>query len=159
MPNFRDAMRKLRKWSEASGLENLHGIMDGSFPIHDAMGATLNLELLEVSEGWCVYEGTPLEMHLNPRSNVHGGWAMSILDAAAVLSVVTILPKGKLCATASIEVKFIRPLAPGQLCRAVGEFLIIEGKLGHARARLVDAKTDKLIASCNCSASIFDIAD
>ena len=159
MSNFRDVMRKLRKWSEASGLENLHGIMDGSFPIHDAMGATLNLQLLEASDGRCVYEGTPLKKHLNPRSSVHGGWAMSILDAAAVLSVVTVLPKGKLCATASMEVKFLRPLAAGQLCRAVGEFLFMEGKLGHARARLVDIKTDKLIASCTCAASIFDIAD
>ena len=97
----------MKKWSEHTGLEMLQSIMDGNFPNHDEMGATLNLKLVEVSDGICVYEGTPGTQHLNPRGSVHGGWTMSILDAAAVLSVVTALPKGKLCATSTFEVKFV----------------------------------------------------
>ena len=137
----------------------LQSIMEGDFPFHDAMGETLNLQLKEVSKGICVYEGTPKIEHLNPRQSVHGGWAMSILDAAAVLSVVTALPKGKLCATSTFEVKFVRPLSAGMLCRAEGELLSLGASLAHSKARLIEVKTDKLIAFCSASSSVFDIED
>ncbi len=149
----------MKKWSEHTGLEMLQSIMDGSFPNHDEMGATLNLKLVEVSDGICVYEGTPGTQHLNPRGSVHGGWTMSILDAAAVLSVVTALPKGKLCATSTFEVKFVRPLSPGILCRAEGELQSLGASLAHAKSRLIDVETGKLIAFSSCSASVFDIDD
>jgi len=123
------------------------------------MGELLNLQLVEVSEGKCVYEGTPLDTHLNPRSSVHGGWMMSILDAAAVLSVVTVLPEGKLCATSTFEIKFVRPLVPGSFCRAVGELMSIGKNLAHSKARLVDVKSGKLVAFCSCSVSLFDVDD
>ena len=149
----------MKKWSDHTGLEMLQSIMDGSFPIHDAMGETLNLQLKEVSNGRCVYEGTPRKEHLNPRASVHGGWTMSILDAAAVLAVVTALPKGKLCATSTFEVKFVRPLSPGMVCRSEGELLSLGSSLAHSKARLTDIATGKLIAFCSCSASVFDIDD
>jgi len=148
-----------RKWSDQTGLENLQGFLDGSSPMHDAMGSTLNLELKDVGDGLCVYEGTPLAAHLNPRELVHGGWVMSILDAAAVLAVVTTLPKGKLCATSTFEIKFVRPLMGGTLCRATGEVLSSGKNLAHSRARLIEVETGKLIAFCSCSASIYDIED
>ena len=152
-------MGQPQKWSDRTGLDNLKSIMDGSFPIHDAMGQTLNLDLIEVGDGICVYAGSPEEQHLNPRGLVHGGWAMSILDAAAVLAVVTALPKGKLCATSTFEVKFARPIKAGMKCRAEGELESLGTNLAHAKARLIDIETGKLLAFCTCSASLYDIED
>lgn len=152
-------MRQTRKWSDRTGLENLKGFLDGDAPISDAMGDTLNLELLEVSEGICVYKGKPGKEHRNPRGLVHGGWAMSILDSAAVLAVVTSLPKGKLCATSSLEVKFARPIKAGMTCRAEGELQSMGTNLAHSKAKLIDIETGKLLAFCTCSASIYDVDD
>jgi len=152
-------MGQPQKWSDRTGLDNLKSIMDGRFPVSDAMGQILNLNLIEVREGVCIYEGRPSAKHLNPRKLVHGGWAMSILDAAAVLSVVTALPKGKMCATSSIEVKFARPIQAGMKCRAEGEVESLGTNLAHAKARLIDVETGKLLAFCTCSASIYDIDD
>ncbi len=148
-----------QKWSDRTGLDNLKSIMDGSFPVHDAMGQILNLDLIEVGDGICIYEGSPEKQHLNPRGLVHGGWAMSILDAASVLSVVTALPKGKLCATSTFEVKFARPIKAGMKCRAEGELISLGTTLAHAKARLIEVETGKLLAFCTCSASIYDIDD
>jgi len=152
-------MARQQKWSDRTGLDNLKSIMDGRFPKHDAMGKVLNLDLMEVREGVCIYEGTPLPEHLNPRMLVHGGWAMSILDAAAVLSVVTALPKGKLCATSTFEVKFVRPIKAGMHCRAEGELQSLGKNLAHTKAKLIEVKTGKLLAFCTCSASLYDIDD
>ncbi len=152
-------MNKVHKWSNFTGRENLQAIIDGISPLRDAMGELLNLDLIEVGEGTCVYEGTPQGKHLNPRGSVHGGWAMSILDAAAVLAVVTALPEGKLCATSTFEIKFVRPLAPGSFCRANGKLVSIGKTLAHSKARLVDVNSGKLIAFCSCSASLYDVED
>ncbi|MCF6221701.1 MAG: PaaI family thioesterase [Robiginitomaculum sp.] len=152
-------MGQIRKWSDRTGLENLKDFVDGVAPISDAMGETLNLELIEVREGICIYEGKPGEQHRNPRGLIHGGWAMSILDAAAVLAVVTALPKGKLCATSSLEVKFARPIKAGMTCRAEGELQSMGINLAHAKAKLIDIETGKLLAFCTCSASIYDVVD
>ncbi len=152
-------MGQIRKWSDQTGLENLKDFVDGVAPISDAMGEILNLELIEVREGICIYEGKPGEQHKNPRGFIHGGWAMSILDAAAVLAVITALPKGKLCATSSLEVKFARPIKAGMVCRAEGELQSMGINLAHSKAKLIDIETGKLLAFCTCSASIYDVVD
>jgi len=152
-------MTQQQKWSDKTGLDNLKSIMDGSFPKHDAMGQALNLDLVEVREGVCIYEGTPLAEHLNPRQLVHGGWTMGILDAAAVLAVVTALPKGKLCVTSTFEVKFVRPIKAGTHCRAEGELQSLGKTLAHSSARLTEVETGKLLAFCTCSASLYDVDD
>lgn len=152
-------MKLPEKWCEQTGLENIQTLIDTDSPINDAMGKMLNLELTEFSDGICVYEGKPDTQHLNPRGHIHGGWAMSILDAAAVLSVVTVLPRGKLCATSSLEVKFSRPIKAGMKCRAVGKVKSISSNLAHSKAKLIDVETGKLLAFCTCTASIYDVHD
>lgn len=152
-------MKMPEKWSEKTGLENIKTLVDANSPINDAMGEILNHELTEFSEGVCVYEGTPDTRHLNPRGLIHGGWAMSILDAAAVLAVVTVLPKGRLCATSSLEVKFSRPIKVGMKCRAVGKVKSVSSNLAHSKAKLIDVDTGKLLAFCTCSASIYNVDD
>ncbi len=152
-------MKLPEKWCEQTGLENIQTLVDTNSHINDAMGEILNLKLTEFSEGICIYEGIPDKRHLNPRGLIHGGWAMSILDAAAVLAVVTVLPKGKLCATSSLEVKFSRPIKVGMKCRAVGKVKSISSNLAHSKAKLIDVETGKLLAFCTCSASIFDVHD
>lgn len=151
-------MSIIRKWSENNGLKNLQDMMSGQYPLYDAMGQTLNIELIHAQMGKCTYEGTPLEAHLNPRMVIQGGWMMGILDAASVLAIVSALPQGKICATATFEAKLIRPLVPHKKCRAEGEMISLGANLGHAQAKLIDIETGKVIATCTCSASVFDAA-
>ena len=152
-------MKLPERWSEHTGLENIKKIIDEGSPIHDAMGDLLNLKLIKFSDGICIYEGTPSTLHLNPRGLIHGGWAMSILDSAAVLAVITALPKGRLCATSSLEVKFARPIKAGMRCRAIGKLKSMGTNLAHSKAKLIDVETGKLLAFCTCSASMYDVHD
>jgi|GEM_PF-2102571 len=152
-------MGDIHNWSSRTGLQNLKTIIDGDTHLRDAMGDLLNLKLVDVESGTCAYEGRPQKEHLNPRDYVHGGWVMSILDAAAVMSVVTVLPEGQLCATSTFEVKFVRPLQHGTMCRAEGEMVSIGKNLAHCKARLIDTDTGKLIAFCTCSTSLYNVED
>jgi len=152
-------MKLPEKWSEQTGLENIRTILDTGSPVHDSMGDLLNLKLVDFGDGACVYEGIPDERHINPRGHIHGGWAMSILDAAAVLAVVTALPKGRLCATSSIDVKFSRPIIAGMKCRAEGQLKSMGTNLAHSEAKLTDVETGKLLAFCICSSSMYDAKD
>lgn len=143
-------------WAGKTGLEKLQNILEGHEAFEDPMGDTLNFALLSIDEGACVFEGKPGKQHQNPGGSVHGGWAMSIMDAAAVLSIVSVLPEGKLCATSTFEIKFARPIKAGMVCRAEGELVSQGTNLSHAKARLIDVETGKLLAFCTCSASVFD---
>ncbi|HHI89263.1 MAG TPA: PaaI family thioesterase [Hellea balneolensis] len=149
-------MNSLGAWLTRPGIENLRQLISGELVMPDPMLDCLGYALTDVDENFCVFEGRPGPEHLNITGNVHGGWAMSILDSAAVLCVVTALPKGKLCATNSLEVKFLRPLKSGQACIARGDLITIGQTLAHSRATLKDKTSGKLLAFCSCSVSVFD---
>ena len=149
-------MGQVRNWNELSGLEMVQGVLDGSLKSVDPITETMNFKMVEVSEGFCAFEGQPLQGHQNLGIHTHGGWLMSILDSAAVMALITTLPPGVVCATSTFEMKFIRPVTAGMKCRAEGR-LISNGKtLGHAEGRLINLENGKLLGSCTCSCSYID---
>ena len=67
--------------SAGTGLEALQAMIDGKIPpppIAQLMGFTL----VEVREGFAVFECEPAEFHYNPIGAVHGGLACTLLDSA-----------------------------------------------------------------------------
>ena len=142
-----------------TGLEIAQGILDGSVSLPNTMPETLNFKLSMVRDGSCAFEGIPQEIHKNISQTVHGGWGMAILDSAAVLPIVTKLPKGMLTATSTFEAKFIRPLEVGVLYRAVGTVISVGKTLGHSQAELINTQNDKIMMSCTCTTSLLDHSD
>ncbi len=138
-------------------LTSLKNMLAGQSDWPDPMRENLGFRLVEVDKGTCVYAGTPKDEHRNLAGTIHGGWVMSILDSAATISVASALPAGKTCATASIEVKFIRPVRVGQTVHAIGEMLSLGENLGHGQARLIDKVTGKLLAQCTVTVAVLPL--
>ena len=146
------------KWARMTGLEIAQGILTGNIPADDPMAVTMNFALAEAREGFSAFEGTPLALHQNLSTTIHGSWPMAILDSASVMAVVTTLPMGTLCATSTFEMKFHRPLQVNKRYRAEGRQISTGRTLGHAEGKLIEIGTGKLMASCTCSCSFIDIS-
>jgi uncharacterized protein (TIGR00369 family) len=66
--------------------------------------------LVEVAEGYAVFEGTPGEYLYNPIGVVHGGWAATLLDSAMGCAVHTTLEQGMIYTTLQININLVRPI-------------------------------------------------
>ncbi len=122
-----------------TGLELLRALQAGELP-PPGVALTLGLRPVAFEEGRATFALAPDERHTNPLGGVHGGILATMLDSAMGCAVHTTLPAGASYATLDLDVKFVRPVAPGQ-----GE-LVAEGAVLHvgrrtatAEGRVVDA--------------------
>ena len=129
-----------------AGLEQLRRMMAGELP-PAAMAATLGFAPVEVEPGRAVFEGEPGEAHLNPMGSVHGGYAATILDSALGCAVHATLAAGESYATASLEVKYLRPITreTGRVT-ATAEVVHQGSRQATAEARLTD-EHDRVLAT------------
>ena len=91
----------LSKRPEAAGMngkELLQAMIDGRLP-GPAIGKTLSFRLVEVGDGFAVFEGEPGPHVLSPTGTVHGGWALTLIDSATGCAAHTLLPAGSRYAT------------------------------------------------------------
>jgi len=124
-----------RDLAELSGLALMQRLIAGALP-PPSIASTLDFALVEVAEGFAAFEGTPAEWMYNPLGTVHGGWMATLLDSALGCAVHTTLAPGRGYTTASLEIKFIRPVSA-----ATGR-VRAEGRVVHAgnRTATADAK-------------------
>lgn len=66
--------------------------------------------LTEVGDGFAVFEGEPGEHLLNPMGNVHGGWALTLIDSACGCAAHSTLPAEVGYATIETKANFSRPI-------------------------------------------------
>src|SRR4051812_21126495 len=76
-----------------TGLEVMQAMLQAEIP-YAQMAKTLHFQLIEVAAGRAVFQGTPLQEHLNPLGTVHGGWFATLLDSALGCAVHTMMPVG-----------------------------------------------------------------
>ncbi len=120
-----------------TGLEIMQAMQAGELP-YAAIAKTLDFMLISVASGHTVFQGTPLEKHLNPLNTVHGGWAATLLDSALGCSVHTMMPPGRGYTTAELGINFVRAVTPKvQRVRAEGKVIHCGRQLATAEARLV----------------------
>jgi uncharacterized protein (TIGR00369 family) len=102
----------LSKHPEAAGMsgkELLQAIIDGRLP-GLAIGKTMSFRLVEVGDGFAVFEGEPGPHVLNPNGTVHGGWALTLIDSATGCAAHTLLPAGSRYATIETKGNLSRPI-------------------------------------------------
>ena len=92
-----------------SGREFLEAIIDGRLPA-PPMARTLSFWLVEIGEGFAVFEGDAGEHLLNPLGVVHGGWALTLIDSATGCAGQTVLPAGVSYTTVETKANFSRPI-------------------------------------------------
>jgi uncharacterized protein (TIGR00369 family) len=120
-----------------SGREMVEAVVAGRLP-QPPMLETLAIRLVEVGDGYAVCEAQPGPEHLNP-SVVHGGYAMTMLDAAAGAAANTLRPAGGSIGTIETKVNFVKAI-PGDagLIRATGRVLSGGNRIVVSEAQLTD---------------------
>ena len=120
-----------------TGLEVMQAMLAGEIP-HAEIARMLDVALVEVGPGLAVFQGAPLQRHLNPMGCVHGGWFATLLDSALGCAVHTMMPPGRGYTTAELGVNMVRALTP-KVPRVRAEGRVIHGgrQLATAEARLV----------------------
>ncbi|MBX3657452.1 MAG: PaaI family thioesterase [Ramlibacter sp.] len=121
-----------------TGLEIMQAMLRGELP-WPPIARTLDFQLMEVSEGRAVFQGTPGPAHLNPMGGIHGGWYATLLDSALGCAVHTLMPAGRGYTTAELGVNLVRAINPQKAprVRAEGKVLHCGRQLATAEARIV----------------------
>jgi uncharacterized protein (TIGR00369 family) len=98
------------------------------------LATLLGMETDLVEDGRVVFTFKVSEELANPFGTVHGGILATMLDSAMGMAALTVTPDGSATTTATLEVKFVRPVATDAgLLRA-------EGVVVHAGRRVVTAE-------------------
>lgn len=150
-------LARMEQLAGKSGREILQAMMAGQLP-YPPMNETLNMMLLEVGEGYAVFQGIPLLQHYNPLGTVHGGWFATLLDSALGCAVQTTLPAGRSYTTAGLNINMVRPASQktGPL-RATGRLIHAGGRVATAQARIEDEQ-GKLYAHATTTCFLFDVS-
>jgi uncharacterized protein (TIGR00369 family) len=137
-----------------SGLEYLRKIVAGELP-RPPIGALMNFNITELSEGRAVFTVEPAEYHYNPIGVVHGGLAATLLDSAMGCAVHSTLPAGGGYTTLEIKVNYIRPMtAETGRVRCEAKVIHVGGRTASAEGRVVD-ESGKLYAHGTTTCIIF----
>lgn len=127
-----------------TGLEFLTAVKNGEIP-HAPMAKTIPMQLVEVQEGYIIYEFTPGEEHINLQGGVHGGFCATILDSVTGAAAHTLMEKGIRFATTDLNIKMIRPMQCGKTYRGVGKIINQGRTLVMTEGRIID-ENDKIYA-------------
>jgi len=121
-----------------TGLQVMQALIDGRLPA-PPIAQTMTFSLIEVGDGYAVFEGEPGTHLLNPLGSVHGGWALTLMDSAAGCAGHTVLPPGVGYTSVETKVNFTRPIRhdTGRV-RAEGRVISRGRQIMTAEARLLD---------------------
>ncbi|HVF50160.1 MAG TPA: PaaI family thioesterase [Pyrinomonadaceae bacterium] len=137
-----------------SGLEYLRKIVAGELP-RPPISALLNFGLVELSEGYAVFDVEPAEYHYNPIGVVHGGLAATLLDSAMGCAVHSTLPAGTGYTTLEFKVNFVRAMtAETGRVRCEAKLIHLGGRTATAEGRIID-EDGKLYAHATTTCLIF----
>jgi uncharacterized protein (TIGR00369 family) len=137
-----------------SGLEYLQKIVAGELP-RPPIGALMNFQIAELSEGRAVFTVEPAEYHYNPIGVVHGGLAATLLDSAMGCAVHSTLPAGVSYTTLEIKVNYLRAMTSETgLVRCEAQVIHVGGRTATAEGRVIDA-SGKLYAHATTTCMIF----
>lgn len=124
---------------QLSGLEFLQRLIDKK--VHVPIGETLGFRLVQVGEGFSVFEAEVGPWAYNPIGSVHGGWYASVLDAALGVALHTTLPKGSGYTTLELKVNLLRPVQPDTgVLRAEGKVVSRGSRIAVTEAHMQDTQ-------------------
>jgi len=135
-----------------TGLEFLTAVKNGEIP-HAPMAKTIPMKLVDVQEGYVVYEVTPGEEHINLQGGVHGGFCAAVLDSVTGGVVHSIMEKGNHFATVDLNIKMIRPMQVGKTYRGIGHLINAGRTIVSTEGKIID-ENDKIYAHATATLMI-----
>ena len=140
-----------------SGLEFMQSILDGTNP-GPPIGATMGYTLHSVTEGSCVFRGTPEFNVTNPMGTVHGGWYGTLLDSAMACAVMTRVPRGSVYTTLEFKVNILRSIPLGMQIDCIGTTNHVGRSTGVAHGEIRGVEDGKLYATGSTTCIVMKIA-
>ncbi|HZB41145.1 MAG TPA: PaaI family thioesterase [Ilumatobacter sp.] len=92
-----------------SGRDLMQAMIDGAIP-QPPIGQAMCFYLVEVGDGFVVFEGNPDAQLLNPLGHVHGGFALTVIDSACGAAAHSLLGPGVGFGTIETKGNFCRPI-------------------------------------------------
>jgi uncharacterized protein (TIGR00369 family) len=138
-----------------NGIEQLRAFISSGK--RAGMALSLAFQLVEVGDGFAVFEGVPGLHAYNPMGAVHGGYAATLLDSACGCAVHSKLAAGDSFTTLELKVAYHKAISEktGKV-RAEGRVLTFgrrvafsEGKLFDEDYRLLASATSTLLVIPN----------
>lgn len=103
-------------------------------PRPSGLATLLGMQTDLVEDGRVVFTFEASQQLANPFGTVHGGILATVLDSAMGMAALTVTPDGVATTTASLEVKYVRPVATD------AGVLRAEGVVVHTGRRVVTAE-------------------
>jgi uncharacterized protein (TIGR00369 family) len=107
--NYRYGVATPGEFEGMSGKEFLQAVIDGRLP-QATISETMSFWIVEVGDGFAVFEGEPGGHLLNPMGTVHGGWALTLIDSVAGCAGHSLLSPGMGYTTIETKGNFSRPI-------------------------------------------------
>ena len=156
--SWEDPMELAAAAREVGGLEFLRSMIEGRLP-RPPIAALLGFTLVDVGEGWAVFEGEVGEEHYNPIGVVHGGLAGLLADSAMGCAVQSTLPAGSGYTTLEFKVNLVRPItADTRLIRCRSDIVHAGRRTATAEARVTDP-SGKLLAHATTTCLILRLEE
>ena len=116
------------------------------------LGELMDFRLVDVGDGFAVFEGNPGLQHYNPAGTVHGGWIASILDSALGCAIHSRLEAGQSYTTVELKINMVRALTDQTgVVSARGAVIHMGRRVATSDARLENAQGRLLgHGSCTC---------
>jgi uncharacterized protein (TIGR00369 family) len=103
------------------------------------IGDSLDFDLVEVGEGFAVFEGSPGAHAYNPMGIVHGGYFATLLDSACGCAVHSRLTAQQGYTSLELKVAFHKAMTANTgRVRAEGRVLTMGRRVAYAEAKLFD---------------------
>ena len=122
-----------------TGREFMQALIDGKLP-PPSIAETLSFRLVEIGDGYAVFEGETGPHLLNPLGTVHGGWVLTLIDSASGCAAHSMLPAGFGIATIETKANFTRPIYKDTGRVRTEARVIVRGRqIITAEARVLDS--------------------
>jgi uncharacterized protein (TIGR00369 family) len=123
-----------------SGRELLQAMIDRKIPA-PPIARTLNFWIVEVGDGYALFEAETKADFLNPLGTIHGGWALTLIDTVTGVAGHTLLPANVGYATLETKANFTRAIrADTGRIRAEGRVVTRGKQIMSAEGRVLDSE-------------------
>lgn len=143
MPIASEKNRIIVEWEEPeyhlekvigrSGLEIMEAYISGELP-PPPIARLIQMEIIEVREGYALLSATPERQYLNTLGSIHGGFTATVLDSAMGCAIHTTLPAGVGYSTMQLNLHYTRPIMPD------AGTLTAEGEVVYRGRRMMTAE-------------------
>ena len=141
------------RWAEMDGRTFLEAIGRREIPLPPIL-SVLDITEGSLGDGWIEFSMRPQPYMMNLAGTIHGGVLATLIDSALTCALVTRLPRGMVCVSIDLNMRFFRPARmSAKLLTARAEVLNSGQTIGTTQGNVRDTN-GRLIVHATSSLAI-----